>query len=304
MANETLSEKRRRAGKLGAAARWSNASSYGTSATRNGKNGNRPAARDWFEIKNADGDDAADVYIYDQIGGGGFFWGGVSAEDFANEIKDLKVSTLNVFINSPGGDVFDGLAIMNALRRHSATVNIVVDGLAASAASFIAAGGGDNVTMMRNSQMMIHEAHGSIMRLTASEVREFADLLEKQDANIADVYAAAAGKRGGNDDVDHWRGLMADETWLSDREAVEFGLADRVDGLDDDDEDEPANEAPLDRFESIRARFKYQGREHAPAPARPAAKAPEPAPETPPAAPEPVVDLEMIRNKIKKEAAL
>ena len=92
--------------------------------------------RKWYEIKNA-GAASAEVWIYEQIGAD-FFSEGVSAKDFVREIAALKVTQLDVHINSPGGSVFDGQAIYNALRSHPAKVTSYVDGLAASIASVIA----------------------------------------------------------------------------------------------------------------------------------------------------------------------
>lgn len=262
---------------------------------RNGKNGKRPADTSFFRIENRAGGDEADVYIYDEIS---WFWG-ITAADFVEEIKGLAVGTLNVFINSPGGDVFDGLAIMNALRRHTAKVNIVVDGLAASAASFIAVGAGDTVTMMPNSQMMIHNATGGIVG-NAADLREWADMLDKQDANIAEIYAKAAARRGAESDVEHWAGLMTDETWFMASEAVEAGLADQV-GEDDDEpeEDMPAENANRKgSFSAMREQFKHRSRDEAPTP--PAAVAP---PQDPPAPP-PVMkfDPDMFRKAVKEAA--
>ena len=82
---------------------------------------------------------SAEVLLYDEIGG----WVGVDAKQFAEDIADLDVDDLTVRVHSPGGDVWDGLAIMNSLKRHKAKVTIVVEGIAASAASFIAVGAAD-----------------------------------------------------------------------------------------------------------------------------------------------------------------
>src|SRR3546814_252864 len=115
----------------------------------------RPTGKvgNWFEIKNV-APDVAQVYIYDEIG----LWG-VTASDFAAELRGVTANTIDLHISSPGGDVFDGLAILNSLRQHKATVNVVVDGIAASAASFIAMAG-DTVKMAPQSVMMIHDASG------------------------------------------------------------------------------------------------------------------------------------------------
>lgn len=278
-----------------------------------GKNGKRAAETsgpDWCRIETKVSEsDAADVYIYGRIGGG-FFSDGLSAKDFAEQIKDLAAGTLNVYINSPGGSVFDGLAIRSALTRHPAAVNVVVDGLAASAASFIAQAG-DTVTMMPNSQMMIHDASSYVdifasvdkAELTAiiAELEQMGEMLDRQSDNVAQIYADAAGRRGLESDAKAWRQLMLDETWYFAEEAVAAGLADRVEG----DEGEATDRAAARSGDVVAVNFRYRGREDAPPPRAAAAVIPETTPEPAAETPDvPAHDLEKIRNQIKKEAAL
>lgn len=171
----------------------------------------------WYDIRNATDGDAAVVRIYDEIG---FF--GVTAEDFARDLGAVTADEIVVQISSPGGDVFDGVAIFNALRAHPASVTTRVDGIAASIASVIAQAG-DHRVMLTGAQMMVHEAWGVAIG-PAAEMREFADLLEKQNANIAAIYAARAGG-----DTQNFIDMMAGgDTWLSATEAVELGLADEI----------------------------------------------------------------------------
>jgi ATP-dependent protease ClpP protease subunit len=127
-----------------------------------------------------------------------------------------------VAINSPGGSVFDGLAIFNALRMHPARIITRVDGLAASAASFIAQAGDERI-MVDSSQMMVHNAWG-VAAGNAADMRDFADFLEQQSVNIAELYAA----RSTSHDATFYSEMMSSETWLSAAQAVESGLADRV----------------------------------------------------------------------------
>ncbi|MBM4517496.1 hypothetical protein GS432_19520 [Rhodococcus hoagii] len=108
--------------------------------------------RQWCRI-NAKAGEAPEILIYDVIGS---YWMETDAQTIATQIKGLD-NEIVVRINSPGGDAFDGIAIMNALRAHSATVTVRVDGLAASAASVIAMAG-DEIIMGEGAQMMIHEA--------------------------------------------------------------------------------------------------------------------------------------------------
>lgn len=177
-----------------------------------------PANTAWYEIVAAADEDRAVVRIYDEIS-----WWGVDAEQFARDVAAVTASTIEVQINSPGGNVFDGMAIYNALRTHPARIVTRVDGLAASAASVIAQAGDERI-MLEGTTMMIHEAWGVSVG-PAAEHREFADLLEQQNTNIANVYAAAAD---GATDVDRFLELMAAETWLTAAEAVDLGLADTV----------------------------------------------------------------------------
>lgn len=177
-----------------------------------------PANTAWYEIVAAADEDRAVVRIYDEIS-----WWGVDADQFARDIAAVTAATIEVQINSPGGNVFDGMAIYNALRTHPARIVTRVDGLAASAASVIAQAGDERI-MLEGTTMMIHEAWGVSVG-PAAEHREFADLLEQQNTNIANVYASAAA---GVTDVDRFLELMAAETWLTASEAVDLGLADSV----------------------------------------------------------------------------
>jgi ATP-dependent protease ClpP protease subunit len=169
---------------------------------------------DWYRITNQG--ETAEVMIYDEIG----YWG-VSADQFVREIQNVTAKSLTVRLNSPGGEVFDGIAIYNSLKSHPATVNVKVEGLAASAASFIAMAG-DTVEIARNAMMMVHDAHGLAIG-NAGDMRQMADLLDQTSANIADMYAQRSGKT-----VDHWRTVMKAETWYTGQQAVDAGLADQV----------------------------------------------------------------------------
>ena len=183
-------------------------------------NGPAPAvptllAKQWFKIQNLGGN-AADLWVYDEIGG----WG-ITAQDLVAELASLNVAEITVHLNSPGGDVFDGIAITNALRDHPANVTIKVDALAASIASVIAQAG-NKVIMGRNSMMMIHNASGFAMG-EAEDLEKMAVLLRSTTENIASIYAERAGGT-----VKQWLAVMKDETWYSAQEAVDAGLADEV----------------------------------------------------------------------------
>lgn len=203
--------------------------------------------RDWYRIEDHDTRGSADVYLYDEIG---YF--GVTAADFVRDLGAIKKDAITLHINSPGGEVFDGLAIYNAIRDHKAHVTTTVDGLAASAASFIAMAG-DEVVMNRNSQMMIHDAAGLAIGNSA-DMRSLADLLDKTSENIASIYAERTGTL-----VDQWRTAMQAETWYSADEAVKAGLADRV----------ASTEGSKTENNWDLSIFKYSNRSQAPAPAMP-----------------------------------
>jgi ATP-dependent protease ClpP protease subunit len=193
---------------------------------------------DWFQIKNVAEEDEAVLYIYDEIMPAYMaeWFGGVSAEGLIAQLNEVTAKTISVRINSPGGAVFEAIAIYNALMSHSATVNVYIDSLAASAASVIAMAG-DKITMMVGSQMMIHDAIG-VEYGNAAELRDFADFLDRQSQNIATIYAE---KTGG--DPDELRQLMLAETWMFADEAVELGLADEVykrpEAAEEEEEEEP-----------------------------------------------------------------
>ena len=258
----------------------------------------------WYSIRNADGppmppskqddsepdgdepteDPTAEILIYDEIGGSF----GVTAEQFVTELQGINAKNIDVRINSPGGSVFDAIAIYNALVKHPANVTTYVDALAASAASIVAMAG-DQCVMMVGSQMMIHDAMGAEMG-NARAFREMADFLDRQTANIASVYQAKAGDTGGS--LDDWLKLMADETWMFAQEAVDLGLADSVytraveremmppeddqqedtpPGESEPDGDEPMADDDIENMMTIAHRltnrgFKYSGRQKAPTP--------------------------------------
>ncbi len=178
--------------------------------------------RGWFRIEAKATDDgeptSADVHIYDEIGER-WYGGGVGARSFAEQIDALDVDTINLHLNSPGGAAWDGITIMNALRRHRARVEVTVDGLAASAASAIAMAG-DKITMARGSMLMIHDASGGCWG-PASAMEDTAGILHKLSDSYADIYTARAGKTR-----EHWREQMRAESWYTAQEAVEAGLAD------------------------------------------------------------------------------
>lgn len=195
----------------------------------------RPVAqqvRPWYRITakatEADDDqgepttdgDTTIIDIYDEIG-----WFGIGAADFVRDLRRVDTPKIELHISSPGGDVFDAIAIYNGLRQHKAQVHVIVDSLAASAASFIAMAG-DRITAMANAMLMIHDPLGLVIG-NATDMRELADLLDKHGDNIAAIYAARAGG-----EVADWRERMLAETWYLADEAYKAGLVDEVDDTD------------------------------------------------------------------------
>lgn len=214
----------------------------------------------------------ATIRMYGPIDSWGGIWG-VSAEEVSAALDTLPdtVTNIQLRINSPGGDGFEGLAILNMLRAHPASITAVVDGLAASAASFIAASC-DETVMSPGTQMMIHDAWGFAMG-NASAMSKAGAFLDSISDSIADLYADATnGTRA------KWRGLMREETWFTAKEAVSAGLADRVAVVPDmgvtatagAEEPDAEDAAPAlvpdaeNRFDLTV--FKYAGRDEAPAP--------------------------------------
>lgn len=179
--------------------------------------------RSWFDVRNASNGEPAEVFIYDEIGRG-FFGGGVAPDDLIRAVKDLKLRAneeLNVRINSPGGDVFDGNTIYNYLRSIKQHVTVTVDGLAASAASIIAMAG-DTIRMPENSFLMIHNP----WMFAAGDSRVFrkaADDLDEIREGAIKTYLSRS-----NVERDELVQMLDDETWLGADEAIAKGFADEM----------------------------------------------------------------------------
>lgn len=172
----------------------------------------------WYEIRAAANDSPGEIHIYDQIGG----WG-ISASRFLREVSDaglFSASQVDIRIHSPGGSVLDGFAIYNTLKRLSGSVSIFIDGLAASMASVIAMLPGATVHIPSNAFMMVHNPYGGLVG-DANEMRDYADLLDKNSAAMIDAYTQKTGLS--REEVES---LMGEETWMTGAEAVENGFAD------------------------------------------------------------------------------
>ncbi|QOX78739.1 phage major capsid protein [Trichlorobacter lovleyi] len=175
----------------------------------------------FYSIKAMAETDTAEIFIYEQIGEDWWTGEGVTAKNFCKEVAALNVRQIDLHINSPGGSVFDGQAIYNALKRHPACVTTYVDGIAASIASVIALAG-DTVIMAPNSLYMIHNPWG-LAQGSADEMRKYADLLDKVRDTIVSVYREKCGLSD-----EGIIALMDAETWMSAEEAQAFGFVDEI----------------------------------------------------------------------------
>lgn len=162
-------------------------------------------------------DDEATVYLYDAIGG----WFGVEAKTFIKDLQAVKAKTIHLRINSPGGDVFEARAMATAIRQHGSKVVAHIDGLAASAATYVAIAA-DEVRIAKGAFFMVHHAWTLAMG-NAAELRDTAGLLDKIDDTIAADYEERTGKDRAQ--IVEW---MDAETWFTAEEALEHGFVDSV----------------------------------------------------------------------------
>jgi ATP-dependent Clp protease, protease subunit len=171
--------------------------------------------KSWYEIRaRASG---AEVLIYDEIGAYG-----VTAKGFLAELGALPDgASIDLRLNSPGGSVFDAVAIYNALQRHEGEITVWIDGIAASAASYIAMAG-DEIVMPENAFLMIHDPSGLVMG-TAADMREMAETMDKIAASMIRGYAGRSGRS-----EDEIAALMAAETWFDAQDALAAGFATRM----------------------------------------------------------------------------
>ena len=171
-------------------------------------------------------------------------WWGVSAKELGAVLDALPESVEQIIlrINSPGGEVFEGVAMLNMLRAHRASVLAVVDGLAASAASVIAVGA-DETVMSPGTQMMIHSPW-VIIAGDAEDLRHEAGVLDSIESSLIQIYRDKAGEKD-------WAQLLADETWYSAEEAVAAGLADRTAVIPDAGEAETVGAEPIELTDDL-----------------------------------------------------
>ena len=159
------------------------------------------------------------LWLYDAIGAD--MWGGVSAEDFARTLQAMSAPKLHLRINSPGGDITDARAMVTALREHPSHITAHIDGLAASAASYVALAC-DEVVISEGAFVMVHNAW-TLAAGNRFDMQASSEMLAKIDHSIAADYQRKTGK-----DEAQVRAWMDAETWFSAQEALEVGLVDRI----------------------------------------------------------------------------
>lgn len=175
------------------------------------------SAAKWFDFRNAK-DESVELFIYDVVGDS---WTGNDAAALVKEIANYKKKRINARINSPGGSVFDGVAIFNALKNHDGGVTTYIDGLAASIASIIALAG-DRIVMADNAMMMIHNP-SSFSFGEAKDLRKDADVLDQIKETLINTYVNKTGKPREDIAAD-----MDKETWFTASEAKAYGLVTEV----------------------------------------------------------------------------
>ena len=170
----------------------------------------------WYSINAKQTDEFVDVYLYDEVGSYG-----ISAKDFVNDIKLLKGKDIYLHINCVGGEVFDGMAIYNTLKKYKGKVIAYVEGIAASMGSIIPLAA-DEIIMSENSLYMIHNAWGGAMG-EAKDMRKTATLLDKLSSEIANIYSKKT-----NLPLSQIEEMMDEETWFNSEEALQYGFIDRI----------------------------------------------------------------------------
>tara|TARA_R100000654_G_scaffold20855_2_gene42089 strand:- start:13308 stop:14297 length:990 start_codon:yes stop_codon:yes gene_type:complete len=170
----------------------------------------------WYDVKASTSTNPVDVYIFDEIGSSN-----INAKSFISEIRNYKKRPMNLHINCVGGDVFEGMAIYNVLRKREYKTTVYIEGIAASMGSVIALAA-DEIIMAENSLFMIHNAWGGAMG-EAKDLEKTASLLNKISAEIADIYVKKT-----NLSYEKIKNMMDEETWLNADEAYNLGFVDSI----------------------------------------------------------------------------
>lgn len=176
--------------------------------------------RAFYNIQNKKDTDVAEISIHSEIGENSWSDDTVTAKNFIDDLKKIKAKTIHLFINSPGGNLFSGLAIYNSLVHHKAKIITQVDGVAASIASVIAMAG--TLKMPANSLLMVHDP-SCFVGGSSEDIRKAADAMDKMKNSLISVYVNKTGLSSAKVSK-----MMTEETWLSADEAKELGFADEV----------------------------------------------------------------------------
>jgi len=190
-----------------------------------------------FMIKQAIQPNALDLYIYDYVEGDSYDWwtdekieSETSANYFQKQLENAKdITQINIYINSYGGEVKEGLAIYNQLKRHSAQKTVYIDGFACSIASVIAMAG-DKVVMGNNTLIMIHHASMGAFG-NAEQLRKAANDVEVIDKASCSSYLTKAGDKLTEEILNQ---LLDNQTWLSAEQCLQYGLCDEIAGRENE----------------------------------------------------------------------
>ena len=175
----------------------------------------------WYNVINKS--DKSEIFIYERIGEDYFDGSGITAKAFQKDLAMIKSPQIDLHINSPGGEVFDGISIYNLIKQHPANVTTYIDGIAASIASVIALAG-DRVVMAENALFMIHKASGMVFG-NSDDMRDFAEKLDIVNGSIAVTYTTKTKK-----DTAEINDMMRVETWMSAEGALDAGFIDEIFG--------------------------------------------------------------------------
>ena len=205
----------------------------------------RNAVKPGFRAE-TDGEGTVQLMVYDEIGYNYWTGGGITAKAFQERLKDAGTySRIQLRINSPGGDAFEGVAIGNFLKSLKKPIDVYVDGVAASAASIVAMCG-SKIVMANNALMMIHKAYAQCVG-NDDDMTTMANALSKVDGAIAQTYVDRAKQP-----MDKVKAMMSAETWMGSQEAVDLGFADEI-GTED-----PGAGDPMAMARTFKAMARYK----------------------------------------------
>lgn len=180
-----------------------------------------------------------------------------SALSISERVQSANGDKIEVRLSSPGGDIYEAVAISNVLKAHPGGYTVIIDSIAASAASIIASEA-DEVLISPRAEVMIHNPWSSFVGDSVAMIKQ-AGNLSRMAENMAQSYA----QKTGHGDIDYWLGLMQEETWFSAEEAIEIGLAD---GYTEEKSNEDTKDAVVAAYALADFGYKYNGRKESPSP--------------------------------------